>query len=131
VDRATVTAGDGLTLEEAITPVVRRIRRAGPYRLVQLLGRGGMAEVYRAERAPGIAGPGPATCVVKTIRGELAQSPELARMFADEIQVMRLLQHPNIVRTYDHVVKTGPRRSSDRRCDASRRLLPPPRAGHF
>ena len=54
-----------------------------------------------------MAGPGPATCVVKTIRGELAQSPEFARMFADEIQVMRLLQHPNIVRTYDHGLAAG------------------------
>jgi serine/threonine protein kinase len=107
VDRATAAAGLGLDLEDATTSVARRVRRAGPYRLLQLLGRGGMAEVYRAERAPGVPGLGPATCVVKTIRGELAQSPELARMFADEIKVMHLLQHPNIVRTYDHGLAGG------------------------
>jgi serine/threonine protein kinase len=107
VDRASAAAGSGQNLDDAITPAVRKVRRAGPYRLLKLLGRGGMAEVYRAERPPGVAGPGPANCVVKTIRGELAQSPEFARMFAGEIQVMRLLQHPNIVRTYDHGMAAG------------------------
>jgi serine/threonine protein kinase len=105
VDRARSIADPDL--DSAITPVVRKVRRIGPYRLLELLGRGGMAEVYRAERPPQLAGGGPTRCVVKTIRGELAQAPEFARMFADEIQVMRLLQHPNIVQTYDHGIAGG------------------------
>jgi len=90
---------------EELTPVAGLARRVGPYLLHELIGRGGMAEVFAAERPASLAGNGPRNCVVKTIRGDLSE--ELAQMFADEIRVMRLLDHPNIVRTFDHGIAGG------------------------
>ncbi|MBS2037255.1 serine/threonine protein kinase [bacterium] len=66
------------------------------YRLVQRLGGGGMATVYRAE--PNSAHSDPVAC--KVMRPELAQDPEYRQRFLREIQVCRTLDHPNIVRTY-------------------------------
>ncbi len=70
--------------------------RLGPYKLLGHIGRGGMADVYQAERE------GPAgqreLCVVKRIRTDRKRSPELLRMLADEARLTARLDHPNIIR---------------------------------
>jgi serine/threonine protein kinase len=79
----------------------------GPYRLLAQLGRGGMAEVHRAERPTNLAAGGPTDCVVKVLRADKANSVDLARMFEAEIRLMSRLHHPNIVRTYDGGIIDG------------------------
>lgn len=73
--------------------------RLGNYELISLLGRGGMAEVYYAEA---VAGPRAGSFVaIKRLTREMAEKPEAVELFVAEADILRLLDHPNIVRTYD------------------------------
>lgn len=65
-------------------------QRLGEYRLLQKLGSGGMATVYRAE------GPEGGQVAVKVMRPDLCQ--EFTQRFEREIEVSRKLDHPNVVR---------------------------------
>jgi eukaryotic-like serine/threonine-protein kinase len=73
--------------------------RYGRYQLVEQIGRGGMADVFRAV-TEGIEGFR-RTFVIKRIRAEKSDSAELIRMFCDEARISALLDHPNIVQVYD------------------------------
>ena len=81
-------AGPGLTL-------------ASRYRLVRLLGRGGMAEVYEAD--DGRLGR---RVAVKVFRGETDIATSQARQQL-EIQALARLQHPNIVAVFDAGTDAG------------------------
>jgi serine/threonine protein kinase len=73
--------------------------RFGRYRLIELIGQGGMAEVFRATSAEADArGPG---FVIKRIRPDRTDSPRFVQMFCDEARISALLHHPNIVEIYD------------------------------
>ncbi|MBV8804576.1 MAG: serine/threonine protein kinase, partial [Sinobacteraceae bacterium] len=67
----------------------------GPYRIIDLLGRGGMGEVYRAQRADGQFEQ---TVALKVIRGEIA---EQAARFRIERQILAQLSHAGIARLLD------------------------------
>jgi serine/threonine protein kinase len=71
----------------------------GKYQLVQRLGRGGMAEVWRAK----IIGPAgfQRTLVVKRILPHLVEDPHFVRMFVDEARLSARLNHPNIVQVFE------------------------------
>ena len=73
----------------------------GLYTVRELIGTGGMANVYKAVVGPG--GPVPeGTCVaVKVLRQELMHDPDLVRRFKNESKAISLLNHPNIVKVYD------------------------------
>lgn len=73
--------------------------RFGRYVLLDKLGEGGMAEVYRAIM-PGAKGF-KRTFVVKKILSRFCQSAEFTEMFVQEAQISSLLHHPNIVQVYD------------------------------
>jgi serine/threonine-protein kinase len=74
-------------------------RLAGKYELLSMLGRGGMATVWRAHNH-GEAG---FRCVVaiKQLLPGLAVSDEIATMFVEEARVVSALQHPNVVQVFD------------------------------
>jgi serine/threonine protein kinase len=69
----------------------------GPYRLIRLLGEGGMAEVWLAQRADG------------SIKREVAlklpmlrrDREDLSSRFARERDILAALEHPHIARLYD------------------------------
>jgi eukaryotic-like serine/threonine-protein kinase len=71
----------------------------GRYRLVELIGKGGMAEVYLAI-SDGLA-QFQRTFVIKRIRPDRSDSPKFVQMFCDEARISALLHHPNIVQVYD------------------------------
>ena len=75
--------------------------RVGAYRIIALIGRGGMGEVYRAERADGQYTQ---EVALKLIRSELADHPE---RFHAERQILAQLQHPGIARLLDGGVFNG------------------------
>ena len=76
---------------------LRRSERVGPYRLVRLLGVGGMAEVWLAQRADGAL-----TREVALKLPMLSQlRPDLPRRFAREGDILARLEHANIARLYD------------------------------
>ena len=72
-------------------------QQVGPYRLVRELGRGGMGNVYLAERADGQFQQ---TVALKLIRRGLDTDDILSR-FAFERQILAGLDHPHIARLYD------------------------------
>ena len=74
----------------------------GLYEVKELIGSGGMANVYKAVML-GRNGPVPAGTVVavKVLRQEYTHDPELVRRFKNESQAISLLNHPNIVKVYD------------------------------
>lgn len=71
----------------------------GKYRLIERLGFGGMAEVFRAvlTGAEGFY----RELAIKRIRPELSGNPEFERMFIDEARIAAKLQHANIVQIFD------------------------------
>ncbi len=73
--------------------------RFGRYVLLDRIGTGGMAEVYRAVM-PGAEGFR-RTFVVKRILGRLSQSASFVEMFVREARICGLLNHPTIVQVYD------------------------------
>ncbi len=74
----------------------------GLYEVRELIGSGGMANVYKAV-AVGQNGPVPAGTVVavKVLRAEYMHDPDLVNRFKNESKAISLLHHPNIVKVYD------------------------------
>ena len=72
-------------------------RRFGPWKTVQLAGRGGMGEVWLAERADG---QHEQQAAIKILSPYLAASDALNR-FRRERQLLARLEHPNIARLLD------------------------------
>jgi tRNA A-37 threonylcarbamoyl transferase component Bud32/tetratricopeptide (TPR) repeat protein len=71
--------------------------RCGPYRLGELLGRGGMGAVYLAERVDGEIAQ---RVAVKLLRPG-ADTRDLRERFLAERQILATLSHPNIARLLD------------------------------
>jgi serine/threonine-protein kinase len=71
--------------------------RLGPYQLDSLIERGGMGEVYRASRADDEYKQQVAIKVMRAGRS----TPESARRFRIERQILATLQHPNIATLLD------------------------------
>jgi hypothetical protein len=69
---------------------------AGRYRIVSLLGRGGMGEVYRADDMT--LGQ---TVALKFLSGGRASEPTWLARFRDEVRISRKVTHPNVCRVYD------------------------------
>ncbi len=69
--------------------------RIGPYRILGLLGAGGMGIVYRAEQQSPRR-----EVALKVIRGSMA-SVEVVRRFAKEANVLARLDHQGIARVFD------------------------------
>ena len=62
------------------------------YRVIEVLGRGGMGLVYKAEHVS--TGR---TVAIKTLRPEIAVVPDAARRFLREASLTQQLKHPNLV----------------------------------
>jgi serine/threonine-protein kinase len=70
---------------------------AEKYRLVSLLGRGGMGEVWRAEHL-GLRAP----VAIKLMNPEIASNPEALARFNREAQAAASLRSPHVVQVLDH-----------------------------
>src|SRR5436190_9451692 len=69
---------------------------AGRYRIVALLGRGGMGEVYRATDLT--LGQ---TVALKFLPEEASRDQRLLERFHSEVRIARQVSHPNVCRVYD------------------------------
>jgi serine/threonine protein kinase len=76
-----------------------RLQRYGRYVLVDRLGAGGMAEVFRSV----VIGPEQfeRVVVVKRILPHLTENPSFVKMFIDEATLCGRLSHPNIIQVYE------------------------------
>ena len=79
--------------------------RFGRYLLLEKLGSGGMAEVFKAvaEGAQGFR----RVFVVKRILPAFAASPYFVSLFADEAKLSAMLHHPNLVQVYEFGAVSG------------------------
>jgi eukaryotic-like serine/threonine-protein kinase len=71
------------------------IRQLGPYRLTRQLGRGGMGIVYE-----GVNIESGESAAVKILSASLAEEEDFRHRFETEIETLRKLRHPNIVRLF-------------------------------
>jgi tRNA A-37 threonylcarbamoyl transferase component Bud32/tetratricopeptide (TPR) repeat protein len=98
-------SSDSISLDSDIGQVAQRALArlepkgmlCGPYRLADLLGRGGMGTVYLAERVDGEVAQ---RVAVKLLRPG-ADDPLLRERFLAERQILATLSHPNIARLLD------------------------------
>lgn len=68
----------------------------GPYRILERIGEGGMCQVFKVRRDDlGI------DCALKVLREGARRDPRLRDLFVTEADLSLLLQHPNLIRTYD------------------------------
>jgi serine/threonine-protein kinase len=72
-------------------------RQLGQYRLMRLLGSGGMGNVYLAEHQL-LKRP----CAIKVIRPGQAADPQAIARFEREVQTTATLTHPNTIEIYDY-----------------------------
>ncbi|HEX2687110.1 MAG TPA: protein kinase, partial [Kofleriaceae bacterium] len=97
----------GTSLRDAVIAEVRMLasdtvtakvgRRIGPFRLVRVLGEGGMGAVYLAERDDAQF----SQRVAIKILAHAVGTPQAIARFRDERQILAALDHPNIVRLLD------------------------------
>jgi serine/threonine-protein kinase len=77
-------------------PLVGREIANGRYRVVNVLGRGGMGTVYTA-----LQRPVDRKVALKIIHRELAGNPEIVARFLEEMRLTAAIEHPHTVRVYD------------------------------
>src|SRR5512143_1711230 len=70
--------------------------RLGPYEILDLVGAGGMGEVYRA-RDPRLG----RDVAIKVLPAEVGADPERLRRFEQEARAVAALSHPNILTVFD------------------------------
>ncbi len=75
---------------------------AGRYRLVELLGQGGMATIFR-----GHDGQLGRDVAVKVLRAEYGRDPAFVARFRQEAQSAAALSHPNVVNVFDYGMEAG------------------------
>jgi eukaryotic-like serine/threonine-protein kinase len=86
-------------------PVDNQRVLSGRYELGGLIGRGGMADVYR-----GVDARLGRTVAIKLLRPDMARDPQFQARFKREAQAVAALNHPSIVAIYDtgeHLVHDG------------------------
>src|SRR5207302_5183017 len=71
-------------------------RTIAGYRLLERVGEGGTAEVYRAQHAEH------GTCAFKVLRSRLASDPTAVKRFLREAGYGSRVEHPGVVQTYDY-----------------------------
>jgi serine/threonine protein kinase len=82
-----------------LTPSLTVPCRYGKFELLECVGVGGMAEVYKA-RMSGIAGF-ERVVVVKRILPHLARDPRISNMFITEAKLAARVQHRNVVQVFE------------------------------
>ena len=83
------------TLASAVDPLIGKVV-ADRYRILAILGRGGMGVVYRAEHVH--IGK---LMAIKLLSGSLANDPQVLRRFQREARAVSKLNHPNTVQIFD------------------------------
>ena len=74
----------------------------GPYRIINQIGRGGMATVYKAYQ-PSVD----RYVAVKVLPSQLAESREFAARFQQEARIIAKLEHPHILPVFDYGESDG------------------------
>jgi tRNA A-37 threonylcarbamoyl transferase component Bud32/tetratricopeptide (TPR) repeat protein len=89
--------GVGNAAARAVARLETQELRCGPYRLLELIGQGGMGAVYRAERIDGEVKQQVAVKLLRPGAGDFQQRER----FLQERQILASLSHPNVARLLD------------------------------
>ena len=95
-DRATDRHARGSSFRSLHGQFLPGTRLANRYRIVSLVGKGGMGEVYRADDLK--LGH---TVALKFLPKEFAERPNRLENFLGEVRLSRQIAHPNVCRVYD------------------------------
>lgn len=82
--------------------ILEEDERFGPYTVHESLGEGGMASVHRAERDGWQRNGQRAPIALKRLFRELSDDSQFVEGFLQEARLAKLLDHPNIARSYEH-----------------------------
>ncbi|BDC50769.1 hypothetical protein F183_A30850 [Bryobacterales bacterium F-183] len=93
-----VVAGAAANWAQATSVADPVLRSCGPYTLVRLLGRGGMGEVWLAERSDGEL---TLQAAIKFVNPAVVRSGSFEQRFLRERQILASLSHPGIARILD------------------------------
>jgi len=100
---ARVSSGDEITSGQETgkhapqsSEVPRQLMEHRRYKAVELVGKGGMGDVYRAEHRMMER-----TVAIKVIHRELVRNPDAVDRFHREVKTAARLSHPNIVTAFD------------------------------
>ncbi|QDS98761.1 serine/threonine protein kinase [Adhaeretor mobilis] len=74
------------------------IQQLGPYKLIKRIGKGGMGSVYEAIETEFTEGGPGERVAVKVLSPQLAMAEGFRERFEAEIESLKILQHPGIVR---------------------------------
>src|SRR5687767_12201940 len=74
----------------------------GPYRIINQIGKGGMATVYKAYQASVDR-----YVAIKVLPSQLAESKEFAARFQQEARIIAKLEHPHILPVFDYGESNG------------------------
>ncbi len=77
--------------------VIMTLERIGPYRIVRLLGKGGMGAVYE-----GVHEAIERRVAIKVLHAELARRQDIAMRFVNEAKAVNRIEHPGLVQVTDH-----------------------------
>src|SRR5512139_3979478 len=77
-------------------------RTLGKYRIVEQIGRGGMAEVYKAYQ-PGLD----RYVAIKVMHSFLSEDKDFLARFQREAKLVASMRHPNIVQVHDFDAEGG------------------------
>jgi tRNA A-37 threonylcarbamoyl transferase component Bud32 len=86
--------------KKEMAPLSLEGQSLGKYRILEPLGRGGMAQVYKAYH-PSLD----RYVAVKVLRSDLVEEAEFLARFRREARAVAALRHPNIVQIYDFDVQ--------------------------
>ncbi len=89
-----------MSVISAAVDAAGRLERVGPYRVLDVVGRGGMGIVYRVRRDDN---PDGVPLALKTIESRFFSNSEsnAPQRFMQEIRVLERLEHPSVVRFRD------------------------------
>src|SRR6185503_4686253 len=103
--RSETSSHRGESVLEQVSAAAVALTRKMKYRLIERIGSGGMAEVFRA------TGVGPdgfeRAFIIKRIHPRLSQAPEFVSMFVHEAKILARLIHPNIVQVFELAYHDG------------------------
>jgi serine/threonine protein kinase len=74
----------------------------GPYRIINQIGQGGMANVYKAYQASMDR-----YVAIKVLPSQLAESKEFVKRFQQEARIIARLEHPHILPVFDYGESDG------------------------
>jgi len=77
--------------------VIMTLERIGPYRIVRLLGKGGMGAVYE-----GVHEAIERRVAIKVLHAELARRQDIATRFFNEARAVNRIDHPGLVQVSDY-----------------------------